>query len=67
MMTATNIHYELGERVQGLAAGGIGAMLLVDSPAHPPANGRAYRIRICNAQWPFRSALISQPTAARTS
>lgn len=29
MMTATNIHYELGERVQGLAAGGIGAMLLV--------------------------------------
>jgi hypothetical protein len=27
MMTATNIHYELAERVQGLAAGGIGAML----------------------------------------
>ena len=29
MMTATNIHYELGDRVQGLAPGGIGAMLLV--------------------------------------
>jgi Transposase DDE domain group 1 len=29
MMTATNIHYELGERVQGLAPGGIGAMLLL--------------------------------------
>jgi hypothetical protein len=29
MITATNIHYELGERVQGLAAGGIGAMLLL--------------------------------------
>ena len=28
MMTASNIHYELAERVQGLAAGGIGAMLL---------------------------------------
>ena len=25
MMTATSIHYELAERVQGLAAGGIGA------------------------------------------
>ena len=31
MMTATNIHYELADRVQGLAAGGIGAML----PAGP--------------------------------
>ena len=29
MITATNIHYELGQRVHGLAAGGIGAMLLV--------------------------------------
>ena len=29
MITASNIHYELGERVQGLAAGGIGAMLLL--------------------------------------
>ena len=29
MITATNIHYELADRVQGLAAGGIGAMLLV--------------------------------------
>src|SRR5208283_4812177 len=29
MITASNIHYELGDRVQGLAAGGIGAMLLV--------------------------------------
>jgi Transposase DDE domain group 1 len=29
MITATNIHYELGERVGGLAAGGIGAMLLL--------------------------------------
>jgi Transposase DDE domain group 1 len=29
MMTATNIHYELAERVQGLSAGGIGAMLLL--------------------------------------
>jgi hypothetical protein len=27
MMTATNIHYELADRVQGLSAGGIGAML----------------------------------------
>ena len=26
MMTANNIHYELADRVQGLAAGGIGAM-----------------------------------------
>jgi hypothetical protein len=29
IMTATNIHYELADRVQGLSAGGIGAMLLV--------------------------------------
>ena len=29
MMSASNIHYELGDRVQGLAAGGIGAMLLL--------------------------------------
>ena len=27
MMTASNIHYELADRVQGLSAGGIGAML----------------------------------------
>ena len=29
MFTATNIHYELGDRVQALSAGGIGAMLMV--------------------------------------
>jgi hypothetical protein len=29
MMTAHNIHYELADRVQGLAPGGIGAMLLL--------------------------------------
>jgi len=29
MMAASNIHYELADRVQGLAAGGIGAMLLL--------------------------------------
>jgi hypothetical protein len=29
MITSTNIHYELGERVQGLAPGGLGALLLV--------------------------------------
>jgi hypothetical protein len=29
MIAASNIHYELGERVQGLAPGGIGAMLLL--------------------------------------
>jgi hypothetical protein len=29
MITAANIHYELGERVQGLAAGGLGALLLL--------------------------------------
>jgi Transposase DDE domain group 1 len=29
MITADNIHYELGQRVQGLAPGGIGAMLLL--------------------------------------
>jgi hypothetical protein len=29
MIAASNIHYELGQRTQGLAAGGIGAMLLV--------------------------------------
>jgi hypothetical protein len=29
MITACNIHYELGERVAGLSAGGIGAMLLL--------------------------------------
>jgi hypothetical protein len=29
MISASNIHYELGERVQGLAPGGIGAMLLL--------------------------------------
>lgn len=29
MMTATNIHYEMAERTQGLSAGGIGAMLLL--------------------------------------
>jgi hypothetical protein len=29
MITATNIHYELGQRTHGLAAGGLGAMLLI--------------------------------------
>jgi hypothetical protein len=29
MISASNIHYELAERVQGLSAGGIGAMLLL--------------------------------------
>jgi Transposase DDE domain group 1 len=29
MISATNIHYELGERVRGLSAGGIGAILLL--------------------------------------
>jgi hypothetical protein len=29
MIAATNIHYELGQRVQGLAPGGIGALLLL--------------------------------------
>ena len=29
MMTGSNIHYELADRVQGLSAGGIGAMLLL--------------------------------------
>ena len=29
MIAATNIHYEMAERTQGLAAGGIGAMLLL--------------------------------------
>src|SRR3954454_1685553 len=29
MMTASNIHYELADRVQGIGAGGIGAMLLL--------------------------------------
>jgi Transposase DDE domain group 1 len=29
MMTASNIHYELADRIQGLSAGGIGAMLLL--------------------------------------
>jgi hypothetical protein len=29
MIAADNIHYELADRVQGLAAGGIGAMLLI--------------------------------------
>jgi hypothetical protein len=29
MITAANIHYELGQRVHGLSAGGIGAMLLL--------------------------------------
>jgi Transposase DDE domain group 1 len=29
MMTASNIHFELSDRVQGLSAGGIGAMLLL--------------------------------------
>ena len=29
MMTANNIHYELADRTQGLAAGGIGAILLL--------------------------------------
>src|SRR3954471_16433253 len=29
MIAADNIHYELGERVQGLGPGGIGAMLLL--------------------------------------
>jgi hypothetical protein len=29
MITAANIHYELGERARGLAAGGLGALLLV--------------------------------------
>jgi len=29
IMTATNIHYELADRLQGLSAGGIGAMLLM--------------------------------------
>jgi len=29
MISATNIHYELGERARGLSAGGIGAILLL--------------------------------------
>jgi hypothetical protein len=29
MITASNIHYELGRRAQGLAAGGLGALLLI--------------------------------------
>src|SRR5205823_4367810 len=29
MMTANNIHYEIADRVQGLAAGGIGAIFLL--------------------------------------
>lgn len=29
MISASNIHYELGERVQGFSAGGLGAVLLV--------------------------------------
>ncbi len=29
MMTATNIHYEHADRVRGLSAGGIGAILLL--------------------------------------
>ena len=29
MIAAHNIHYELGDRVQGLGPGGIGAMLLL--------------------------------------
>jgi hypothetical protein len=29
MITASNIHYELADRVQGLGSGGIGAMLLL--------------------------------------
>ena len=29
MMTATNIQYEVADRVQGLSAGGIGVMLLL--------------------------------------
>ena len=29
MMTATNIHYELADRVHGLSAGGIGAIFLL--------------------------------------
>ena len=29
MITATNIHYELADRIQGLSAGGIGALLLL--------------------------------------
>lgn len=29
MMTASNIHYELADRVQGLSAGGIGAIHLL--------------------------------------
>ncbi len=29
MLTASNIHYELGDRVHGLSVGGIGAMLLL--------------------------------------
>src|SRR5271168_3947445 len=29
MMTAANIHYELGERVHGFSAGGIGAMMML--------------------------------------
>jgi Transposase DDE domain group 1 len=29
MITAANVHYELADRVQGLSAGGIGAMLLL--------------------------------------
>ena len=40
MITASNIHYELADRVQGLAAGGIGAMLLLarnrPDPRHRP-------------------------------
>jgi hypothetical protein len=52
MITAANIHYELADRVQGLSAGGIGAMLLlarriglirdIDSSVHVLKRHRPY-------------------------
>ena len=51
MMTATNIHYEHADRVRGLSAGGIGAILLLAQriglikryrPQPPPAQARIF-------------------------
>src|SRR4029077_1059593 len=55
MITAGNIHYELGERVAGLAAGGIGAMLLL---AHKTGLSGAidHKLHLLNHHLPYHES-----------
>ena len=56
MIAAHNIHYELGDRVQGLGPGGIGAMLLLarrySGPQKVDHSGYLHLLRLFPSQPP---------------